>query len=124
MTEYEMLISDWSSDLCSSDLCKINMRDRNRGIAMPVLLTHHVIVRPPLFAAMFALLLAGSVLLPPPAAAQDNQALIDRVNRLQADLHALQRQVYRGGTPPAALPSDGTLVPTGASGPSGPTQLA
>ncbi|MFC3674556.1 tol-pal system protein YbgF [Ferrovibrio xuzhouensis] len=92
---------------------------------MPVLLTHHVIVRPPLFAALLALLLAGSVLLPPPAAAQDNQALIDRVNRLQADLQALQRQVYRGGsTPPAALPSDGSLGQTGASGQSVANQLA
>ncbi|MFN4312215.1 MAG: hypothetical protein ACK4FK_16645, partial [Ferrovibrio sp.] len=42
------------------------------------------------------LLLAGLAL---PAAAQDAQTL-DRINRLENDLRALQRQVYRGGAAP------------------------
>lgn len=92
---------------------------------MPVLLTHHVTFRPPLFAALLALLLAVPVLVSLPAAAQDNQALLDRIQRLEADLQTLQRQVYRGGgTPPAALPSDGSLNQTGASGQSVANQLA
>lgn len=92
---------------------------------MPVLLTYRATFRPPLFAALLALLLAAPVLLSQPAAAQDNQALLDRIQRLEADLQTLQRQVYRGGgKPPAALPSDGSLSQTGASGQSVANQLA
>lgn len=51
------------------------------------------------------LLLAAIVALP--AAAQDAQTL-DRLNRLERDLQTLQRQVYRGGTPPASPASSGS----------------
>lgn len=50
--------------------------------------------------AFAALLLLATPLLALPAAAQDAQT-IDRINRLENDLRMLQRQVYRGGTPPA-----------------------
>lgn len=83
--------------------------------------------RPPVPLLLLALLLALPVLalpvlLPLPAAAQDNQALIDRVRRLEADLQSLQRQVYRGGTPPAGDAS--SLSQTGANGQSVANQLA
>jgi len=42
------------------------------------------------------------------ARAQDNQALFDRINRLERDLQTLQRQVYRGGpVPQGAAPQGG-----------------
>src|SRR3546814_15676808 len=31
-TAYEMRISDWSSDVCSSDLCSSGMRNRSSGL--------------------------------------------------------------------------------------------
>src|SRR3546814_7174554 len=34
-TAYEMRISDWSSDVCSSDLINANARCRQRGGAVP-----------------------------------------------------------------------------------------
>jgi tol-pal system protein YbgF len=96
------------------------MLDQNRGIAMPVPPTHRS-----LFLPLFALLLAAPLLLPLPAAAQDNQALLDRIQRLEADLQTLQRQVYRGGKPPAAPAGDtGSLTQTGASGQTVANQLA
>lgn len=51
----------------------------------------------PVFAA---LLLMAAPLVALPASAQDAQT-IDRLNRLENDLRTLQRQVYRGGTPPS-----------------------
>lgn len=51
--------------------------------------------------AFAALLLLAMPLMALPAAAQDAQT-IDRVNRLENDLRMLQRQVYRGGTPPSS----------------------
>jgi tol-pal system protein YbgF len=67
----------------------------------------------PQLASMLALLL---LLVAPPALAQEAQVqgLIDRVDRLQRELVTLQRQVYRGETPPepAALPAgDGNTAP-------------
>jgi tol-pal system protein YbgF len=57
--------------------------------------------------SVLALLLALPVL---PAAAQDAQTL-DRINRLENDLRTLQRQVYRGGTPPAGSGGAVTSAP-------------
>ena len=57
-------------------------------------------VRTPL---KLAFLLAVLLLAPaPPALAQDSQlqGLVDRIDRLQRELVTLQRQVYRGETPP------------------------
>jgi tol-pal system protein YbgF len=57
-------------------------------------------------------MLTFAALLVLPAAAQDTQDLVDRLNRMERDLNALQAQVYRGqgGRPagsgaPAAAPS-------------------
>lgn len=50
---------------------------------------------------MPALLLAALLLVAvPPAMAQELQGLVDRIDRLQRELVTLQRQVYRGETPP------------------------
>jgi tol-pal system protein YbgF len=70
------------------------------------------------------LLLAGTAL---PASvtsswAQDAQTL-DRINRLERDLQTLQRQVYRGGTPPASTSSGGSLTDTGTDGSSAANRL-
>lgn len=71
------------------------------------------------------LLLAGTAL---PAAvtsawAQDAQT-IDRINRLERDLQTLQRQVYRGGTPPASPSSGGgSLTDTSSDGSSAANRL-
>ncbi len=49
--------------------------------------------------------LLGTALLPAGAAhAQNDQALYDRINRLENDLRTLQRNVYRGGPVPAPGP--------------------
>lgn len=48
-----------------------------------------------------------------PAAAQDVRVLQDRIQRLEAELVQLQRQVYRGGT---AAPPAGAAVVTGDQG--------
>ncbi len=55
--------------------------------------------------------------------AQDAQTL-DRINRLERDLQTLQRQVYRGGTPPAS-PSTGagSLTDTSTDGSSAANRL-
>jgi len=50
--------------------------------------------------ALIALL--GSIPAVPAQDTGDAAALSDRLNRMQRDLDALQRQVYRGGPPPAA----------------------
>jgi len=70
------------------------------------------------------LLLAGTAV---PASvtsswAQDAQT-IDRVNRLENDLRQLQRQVYRGGTPPASSSSGGSLTDSGSDGSSAANRL-
>lgn len=72
------------------------------------------------------LLLAGTAL---PASiesawAQDAQT-IDRINRLERDLQTLQRQVYRGGTPPASSSSGsgGSLTDTSSDGSSAANRL-
>lgn len=71
------------------------------------------------------LLLAGTAL---PAGvtsswAQDAQTL-DRINRLERDLQTLQRQVYRGGTPPASASSGGgSLTDAGSDGSSAANRL-
>lgn len=58
-----------------------------------------------------------------PAVAQDVQTL-DRINRLENDLRTLQRQVYRGGTPPASSSgSGGSLTDTGSDGSSPANRL-
>lgn len=70
--------------------------------------------------ALGVLLLAGTAL---PVAAQDAQT-IDRVNRLENDLRQLQRQVYRGGTPPASSASGGgSLTDTSSDGSSAANRL-
>ena len=38
------------------------------------------------------------------AQSNDTRALVDRLNRVESDLTTLQRQVYRGGPPPANAP--------------------
>lgn len=66
------------------------------------------------------LLLAGASV---PALAQDAQTL-DRINRLERDLQTLQRQVYRGGTPPASPSSGGaSLTEAGSDGSSAANRL-
>lgn len=72
------------------------------------------------FAAFgFCLLAAGSF--PSPVLAQSNsesvQTLLDRVDRLQRDLTALQRRVYQGATPDQSAPGPGGsgAAPTGTS---------
>lgn len=66
------------------------------------------------------LLLAGAAA---PAFAQDAQTL-DRINRLERDLQTLQRQVYRGGTPPASpSPGGGSLTDTSSDGSSAANRL-
>lgn len=71
------------------------------------------------------LLLAGTAV---PASlssawAQDAQTL-DRINRLERDLQTLQRQVYRGGTPPASSSSGGgSLTDAGSDGSSAANRL-
>ncbi|MGH6975404.1 MAG: YbgF trimerization domain-containing protein, partial [Stellaceae bacterium] len=50
--------------------------------------------------ALIALL--GSIPVAPAQDTGDAAALSDRLDRMQRDLDALQRQVYRGGPPPAA----------------------
>lgn len=81
------------------------------GIAMPAYFAK------PAFAA---LLLLASPLLAAPADAQqaDTQFLLERINRLENDLRNLQRQVYRGGPPPAAAGGAGNaeLTQTDGSG--------
>ncbi|WP_430397708.1 tol-pal system protein YbgF [Ferrovibrio sp.] len=60
--------------------------------------------------------LLGTALLPAGAAhAQNDQALYDRINRLETDLRTLQRQVYRGGPVPqgAAPAPSGSLTESG-----------
>jgi tol-pal system protein YbgF len=73
-----------------------------------------------------ALLLAGTALPVslPSAWAQDAQT-IDRINRLERDLQTLQRQVYRGGTPPASPSSGGggSLTETSGDGSSAANRL-
>lgn len=71
------------------------------------------------------LLLAGAALpgSVSPARAQDAQTL-DRINRLERDLQTLQRQVYRGGTPPAPSSSGGgSLTDAGSDGSSAANRL-
>lgn len=71
------------------------------------------------------LLLAGTALPAgiTPAWAQDAQT-IDRINRLERDLQTLQRQVYRGGTPPASPSSGGgSLTDAGSDGSSAANRL-
>lgn len=63
------------------------------------------------------------------ASAQDSanpdvQSLVDRLNRMQRDLDALQRQVYRGGPPPAAASSVPDSAGAGTGGPGAPPNLA
>lgn len=66
------------------------------------------------------LLLAGTAA---PVLAQDAQT-IDRINRLERDLQTLQRQVYRGGTPPASSSSGGgNLTDAGSDGSSAANRL-
>jgi tol-pal system protein YbgF len=67
-----------------------------------------------------ALLLAAGLAWP--AAAQDAQTL-DRINRLENDLRQLQRQVYRGGTPPASSGGSAGLTDTGGDGSSAANRL-
>jgi len=83
-----------------------------------------LLTRPSVLAGLTVVLLfAGAAL---PAAAQDNQALLDRINRLEADLQTLQRQVYRGGTPPASAPvgDSSSLTQQGSGGQSVANQLS
>ncbi|MCE2510218.1 MAG: tol-pal system protein YbgF [Alphaproteobacteria bacterium] len=54
--------------------------------------------------ALFGLLLAAPVL----AQSPEVGSLLDRLNRLERDLQTLQREVYRGETPPAA---SGSVIP-------------
>jgi tol-pal system protein YbgF len=71
------------------------------------------------------LLLAGTALSASltSAWAQDAQT-IDRINRLERDLQTLQRQVYRGGTPPASSSSGGgSLTDAGSDGSSAANRL-
>ena len=51
------------------------------------------------------------VLVVAPAAAQSNETrvLLDRINRLEADINSLQRQVYRGEPPRPAAPAPGRV---------------
>jgi len=65
-------------------------------------------------------LLLGVVALP--AAAQDQQTL-NRLNRLESDLQTLQRQVYRGATPPASSGGGGGLTDGGGDGSSAANRL-
>jgi len=53
------------------------------------------------------LLLASAALLSLPVLAQDTQALVDRLNRMERDLNTLQAQVYRGGSAPGKSGSGG-----------------
>lgn len=70
--------------------------------------------------ALGVLLLAGTAA---PVSAQDAQTL-DRINRLERDLQTLQRQVYRGGTPPASASSGGgSLTDAGSDGSSAANRL-
>lgn len=71
------------------------------------------------------LLLAGTAAPVPvlSAWAQDAQTL-DRINRLERDLQTLQRQVYRGGTPPASTGGGGgSLTDTSSDGSSAANRL-
>jgi tol-pal system protein YbgF len=54
--------------------------------------------------------------------AQDAQT-IDRINRLERDLQTLQRQVYRGGTPPASSSGGSSLTDAGSDGSSAANRL-
>lgn len=70
------------------------------GFAMPASLAARILP---------AVLLLSAAALPASVTsswAQDAQT-IDRINRLERDLQTLQRQVYRGGTPPASPSSSG-----------------
>ncbi len=72
-------------------------------------------VKPMLHRLSLAAFAALTLLAAMPAAAQsDNQALFDRINRLERDLQTLQRQVYRGGpVPQGAAPQGGSLTDAG-----------
>ena len=59
--------------------------------------------------ALFLLPVLTLLLPAAPLHAQDVRALVERVDRLQRDLDTMQRQVYRGQTPPA--PTGGPLPP-------------
>lgn len=72
--------------------------DRIRAMLVPVFL--------------FAALLLVTA---PPAMAQELQGLVDRIDRLQRELVTLQRQVYRGETPPPAAAGDLPLDSGGGS---------
>ncbi|WP_370156826.1 tol-pal system protein YbgF [Ferrovibrio sp.] len=76
-------------------------------------------------AALLAAAIAAALpVLAPPARAQSSQALIDRINRLEADLQGLQRQVYRGSPPPPGSSSGGaSLTDTDGSGQSAANRL-
>ncbi|QDO96116.1 tol-pal system protein YbgF [Ferrovibrio terrae] len=81
----------------------------------------------PLVARLSVVLLLAATALPvafTTAWAQDAQT-IDRINRLERDLQTLQRQVYRGGTPPASAPSSGggSLTDTSSDGSSAANRL-
>ena len=67
------------------------------------------------FACIFAVVLTWIV--PAGVFAQDTQVqgLVDRVERLQRELQTLQREVYRGEVPPAAVSAQGAAR-TGTSG--------
>jgi tol-pal system protein YbgF len=49
-----------------------------------------------------ALILAGAALWAGPSAGQDTGTMLNRLNRLENEVDALNRQVYRGAAPPAA----------------------
>jgi tol-pal system protein YbgF len=59
--------------------------------------------------SVLSLLFGFAVMVPPALAQSDSAGMVDRLDRLERDLNALQSQVYRGvgGRPPAAPPADG-----------------
>jgi len=67
------------------------------------------------FSSLLSVGLVSAAFLAPAAHAQSDQALYDRINRLETDLRTLQRQVYRGGPVPqgAAPAPSGSLTESG-----------
>lgn len=76
--------------------------------------------RQTMLVAFAAALLAGGLAAPVPRAAAQTQnelrAVIDRMQRLEAEVNQLQRQVYRGGATPSGAPAAGGAAYSGAGG--------
>src|SRR3546814_7712669 len=101
-TAYEMRISDWSSDVCSSDLLETQRRDRRRNAYTRLLVAAFVVVVTALIVGMAWHALAGGAVLIVgvvvgfiwarlPARRQRDAVRAHEIGRAHAELQSLMR---------------------------------